>query len=573
LRTERGYQLATTLMFLTMFALVVAASLRATDGKLVYSLDDPYIHLAVAENILHRGYGVNDAEFSSPSSSILFPFLLAVALAVGLGDWGPLLISGAAVAVTVWLVSGFLWRYAIDEQSARSRLIGYLMAPSLVLSINAVALPMTGMEHSLHVLACVLVVIGLTDLKSAAPVPWYFVVGILLSPLLRFEGVPLALAGILALLWRRHALVAFASAATLALVFAFWAYAMLSLDLPILPSSILVKSEPIRAAVDEGVFHALRTIATAVRQSFSNTVGVTFFAAIVLVLVSVVLLRRGGAERGLVATAALMTLGAHLAFGRYGWFFRYEVYAVAVMILSLIYLFSGVWKDAGRMVAAKQLLLVLLLVLPANHYARAALRTPSASRNIYEQQFQMHRFATEYFPHAVAVNDLGWVAYQNDGYVLDLWGLGSEEARRMRTIEGHTPASMEHLTRRKGVKYAMLYESWLGDAIPGTWCRTAVLNTSWVTAGSAEVAFYLIDPSLFHEMVSSLAAFRGSLPKGATLAILPCAERASDAHGVLVAGRLQQSRCSPHKPGRLSPCAREARRFTQRRRHAPNLVR
>ena len=49
----------------------VVALLRLNNGHLVYTLDDPYIHLALAENIIHGHYGVNAGEFSAPSSSIL----------------------------------------------------------------------------------------------------------------------------------------------------------------------------------------------------------------------------------------------------------------------------------------------------------------------------------------------------------------------------------------------------------------------------------------------------------------------------------------------------------------------
>ncbi|MDX1696293.1 MAG: hypothetical protein R3208_21185, partial [Ketobacteraceae bacterium] len=49
---------------------------------------------------------------------------------------------------------------------------------------------------------------------------------------------------------------------------------------------------------------------------------------------------------------------------------------------------------------------------------------PIASNNIYQQQYQMHRFAVEYYNKPLAVNDLGYVSYNNDNYVLDLWGAG-----------------------------------------------------------------------------------------------------------------------------------------------------
>ena len=41
---------------------LVGWSIVLADGHLVYALDDPYIHLAVAESILQGGYGVNMGE-------------------------------------------------------------------------------------------------------------------------------------------------------------------------------------------------------------------------------------------------------------------------------------------------------------------------------------------------------------------------------------------------------------------------------------------------------------------------------------------------------------------------------
>jgi len=38
-----------------------------------YSLDDPYIHLALAENMARGHFGVNLGEASNPSSSIIWP--------------------------------------------------------------------------------------------------------------------------------------------------------------------------------------------------------------------------------------------------------------------------------------------------------------------------------------------------------------------------------------------------------------------------------------------------------------------------------------------------------------------
>src|SRR5829696_3748249 len=46
---------------------------RRTGFASVYSLDDPYIHLAVAEEILRGNYGVNPDEAASARTSALVP--------------------------------------------------------------------------------------------------------------------------------------------------------------------------------------------------------------------------------------------------------------------------------------------------------------------------------------------------------------------------------------------------------------------------------------------------------------------------------------------------------------------
>ena len=64
-----------TLVFIP-FALMLQLAVSYSDGSFIYTLDDPYIHLALAKNIRLGNYGINLDELSSPSPSILWPFLL-----------------------------------------------------------------------------------------------------------------------------------------------------------------------------------------------------------------------------------------------------------------------------------------------------------------------------------------------------------------------------------------------------------------------------------------------------------------------------------------------------------------
>src|SRR6478672_7980636 len=86
-------------------AIVMSAWAAGIVAIIGASIDDPYIHLAVAENILTGGYGINASEHSSPSSSIIYPFLLALTELLGLGIAGPLAINLAATSISVALLA------------------------------------------------------------------------------------------------------------------------------------------------------------------------------------------------------------------------------------------------------------------------------------------------------------------------------------------------------------------------------------------------------------------------------------------------------------------------------------
>ncbi|WP_369720759.1 hypothetical protein AB8Z38_27015 [Bradyrhizobium sp. LLZ17] len=148
------------LIWFWLFAAEFVASLAQCDFRLVFTLDDAYIHLAVADQILSGGYGVNAGEYSSPSSSIIWPYLLALTEALHLGAFGPLLINGAAACATVFALLRALEQSGLFDD-ASDRPFGYLIALILIFNVSAVALPMTGMEHSVHVWASVVTFVGL----------------------------------------------------------------------------------------------------------------------------------------------------------------------------------------------------------------------------------------------------------------------------------------------------------------------------------------------------------------------------------------------------------------------------
>jgi hypothetical protein len=78
---------------------LLVAALRTSDGTMVYALDDPAIHLSVAQNLVDHGtWGVTPGHFQSASSSPLWTLLVAafVGVAPFAADWAALVLNVAA---------------------------------------------------------------------------------------------------------------------------------------------------------------------------------------------------------------------------------------------------------------------------------------------------------------------------------------------------------------------------------------------------------------------------------------------------------------------------------------------
>jgi hypothetical protein len=147
-------------------------------------------------------------------------------------------------------------------------------------------------------------------------------------------------------------------------------------------------------------------------------------------------------------------------------------------------------------------------------YVHALYTLPVGSNNIYEQQYQMHRFATRYWRAPVAVNDLGWVSFRNDEHVLDLWGLGSRPALEARLAGGDWSWVAER-TRAKNAKLAMIYAPWFGD-VPESWSEigTLRLGRKLVTVAQPKVTFFALDEAARARAEPLAREFRTTLPTG-----------------------------------------------------------
>ena len=112
----------------------------------------------------------------------------------------------------------------------------------------------------------------------------------------------------------------------------------------------------------------------------------------------------------------------------------------------------------------------------------------------------------------MAVVDLGRVAYQNDHYVLDLWGLASPEALSARR-SANDPEWMNDLAQAHNVHLAMIYD-FRFRTLPGSWQPVGRLVTGKDGEARNEVAFYALDKDTAAQLIPLLDSFTGSLPPG-----------------------------------------------------------
>ncbi|WP_456617294.1 hypothetical protein [Bradyrhizobium sp. P5_C12] len=496
------------LTWLLLFAAELVASLALCDFRLIFSLDDAYIHLAVADQILSGGYGVNAGEYSSPSSSIIWPYILALTEALRLGAFGPLLINAAAAGATVFAVLRLLEASGLFAGTGE-RPFACLVALLLIFNVSAVALPMTGMEHSVHVWASVVTFAGLAGAaRGRTPTPLHFAALVLL-PLIRFEGAAFACAAIagFALLGQRR----FAAGAALAIAVGLSGYAalMVSRGLPLLPSSVLLKGY--LANLDEPA-SALPAVVKNMMRSMTSSYGQRLIL-LGLALAGCASWLRSDRRALIVCLTVIAAIGAHLVFGQYGWFNRYEVYIMALATAALLWAAAQLRPRLRALQwSLTKVALVLGLGIAAVPYVTTALVTPLAASDIYEQQYQMARFSRSFYRHPIAVNDLGLAAYGNASYTLDLWGLGSERVRQARIAGQYGPAEMEALASDHGVGLVMIYDVWFPKGVPSTWTKVAVLRTATVTLSQRDVTFYRTPLADAAEVTSALQAFKATIP-------------------------------------------------------------
>lgn len=356
-------------------------------GQLVFTLDDAYIHLALAENLMQGHYGINLNEYSAPSSSILWPFLLAPFAKLAFANYFILVANTIFTAITLLLFGLMLSPGGTDPASAGDAEKKTLLNVILILLIpacNLIGLIFTGMEHSLQVMLTVAIICGLCRESSSGRLDWWALFAIILAPLVRYECLAISLPAAGYLFFRGHRRQAAVTVIAILTIVAGFSWFLISLGQNPLPNSVRAKSQ---IAHDKSGSSAFVNFASGIATSRGVLLAVSFL----FLLSQMTNLKLEKSERLLCATVSSSII-LHFLFGQFGWFCRYEIYiwAAAIALVGFLLKSSLYRQSSNYNLFAKVFFMFTALFLLCFPYLMVLVDIPVAANNIYEQQYQMH---------------------------------------------------------------------------------------------------------------------------------------------------------------------------------------
>ena len=493
-------------------ALTLLRCLARNDGHLVYSLDDTYIHMALAKHLVRdHVWGVTKYEFSSSQSSLLWPLLIALFyLPAGPNEWAPLVLN-------ILLATAFIWYlFVLLKRAGLPGALNLLVLVEMMVLVPLAVMVFDGMEHVLQMLTSLAFVYLSAQILSSQSAPRRTSAGLLglalLLPAVRYEGLFL-LAPVVGLFWLRRRWLAGVAVPALA-VLPMVAYGVVASAHGAywLPNSVLLKSHYIGVMQQkEPVSDLLRTpliymmAPAALLYAVRRRAGFWDPGQLMLLVFLVASLLR--AFVGTIAhprySAYLLTLG---------------LYALATSVYAALSAAQvaarwRTWVAAGAMA-------ILVVARPGQSRLAWAIHFPVGATNVYQQQYQMGRFLrTYYHGQAVAANDIGAISYFADLRLLDIWGLATQEVTRARLNRLYNGAAIGRLARDKGIRVAVVYRSWLFDVLPGLhgpprrWVEMGRWRIPYnVICGDDTVNFYAVDPSEAPRLRQHLEDFATRLP-------------------------------------------------------------
>lgn len=499
------------LFYWLLVSILIFASITNI-GHFGYPIDDTYIHMAMAKHLAKDGFwGVSEFGFSSSTSSPLWTFLIAVSyVAFGVNDYLPFLLA---------LITGtsiIIYCHAILSKLLNSSRLKIILV-SIIIFMPLSILSVLGMEHLLHALLTLSLLIKAVEFLENQQFNWKKMMWLAIlsaaTVLTRYEGLFLVFSICLLLLAKRR----FVSSILIgsAGLFPVFAYGFFSISKGwlFLPNSLLIKGN-----TQDGLYSFFGWLF----NNISLAPHIFILIIINIGLYSWAQRRHLASKKDKYLVILFVMMGYfHMQFASVGWFFRYDAYLILIGILIITHIIGPHLdvinlKFHGRVIKSTACLLFgILLGLPLIIRTEAAHAIYStATKNIYEQQYQMGLFLNRYYTGAaIAANDIGAINYIADIKTLDLYGLSSIEVIKAKRNNEYDTAKVRKLTLENKVEIIIIYDILFKENLPPEWIEVGKWKISNnVVCSDDVITFYVMEEAYMPKAINSLQGFSGSLP-------------------------------------------------------------
>ena len=459
--------------------LVVAAC----GGEYVYPIDDTYIHIAMAKCLAFDGtWGVEAGKTAFCSSSPLWTLLLA----------GLYRLFGVSETLPWFLALGFNVGliFAVCRFFADLRLgVCWQLAVAVCTAVAGPVFCTTalGMEHAMHaffIVASLFAAYGLTRgsrlCRVVAPLCAAAATASRYESLFLLAPVGCVVCGFEAWgRWRRRERIvpwsglAFLAAAGLpVVVYGVWAVCCGG---HFFPNSLLLKG---------GFNTSAELFAKAVELLGAVKAGYGFIYLLPAALAVVAALPRTTLVWRLFAVSVVIAVCGQIVLADVGQLCRYEAYLTSVGVLVLVASVAEAGIGPFPTAFVPIGVLSVTMCVFAERAREAFPNVVHSSSDIQSQQVLVTRILSELPEGArgcVALNDLGYMVLHGNFPILDIWGLGSQDATELILGNGKTwtAAANEVLFRKHDVKYVAVFETWFPwDVMP-----RGTIDVAWLKLG------------------------------------------------------------------------------------------
>lgn len=511
--------------YIFIAAVILILSVQINEGHFVYALDDTYIHMSMADNLVaHGNFATNKIHFASASSSPMWVLIISsVYLAAGTNLMTPFIIN-----FLFQLLSIAVFYFAIKKSGVTKYTLLYMLALILITPFPAVLF--AGMEHSVQIFFMLVFMFFSLNLVSAGnKLTKYDFPIILISSFvfggIRYEDLIMVLIVFILLFLSGKRLLSLGILITGFIPLLIYGLFSTSNGGMFIPNTLLLKSS-LPALNPEGI---IRFISRAFSNITEPHILVMLALLTLLYIINIYKKIRFRDIRQLLLIVTAISLIINMSIIEYnhnGSFYRYEAYLIALGILAVSLSIHGITNDIknyfsfinSKFVKASVFLLMLVVLSPFFVRMLTAAGILHASMEYYKQQYQMAQFCKSYAGDmTIALNDIGMVNYYTENKIFDLLGLSDIDVAKHRLNRTYSTSVIESLGIKENVKLVMCYGNWFDEygGLPASWKKIAewTMTDRNLYLGNSTVDIYITDPADEKYIREKLIEYSGSLPK------------------------------------------------------------